>query len=346
MPPKTKIINEIKTNGAINISRYMELCLESYYQNQTIFGNKGDFITAPEICQTFGEMLAIWILAYTQQINLSEPFILCEFGPGRGTLMFDIIRTILKLKPDFFKNIDIILIETSETLALKQQKLLQKYIDMNIKWLNNFANIPQKPIIVVANEFLDALPIEQYIFENNEFFLRKITINKNKFIFTKDNTASLPKYINDNLPQKAIIEESPTQKLLIANIAKHLNHYGGGALFIDYGSIIPAYGDTLQAIKNHKYINIFSEIGTADLTAHVNFYNLAKTAKQYNCYTYGTTQREFLINLGICERKKKLANHSINRLIDSTQMGNLFKVIAITPYSIPIINFTIENILI
>lgn len=332
MSLKTKIINEIKANGEMNIARYMELCLNEYYQKEIIFGENGDFITAPEICQTFGEMLALWIIGYWQQLNMPKDFILCEMGPGRGTLIRDIIVTILKLKNNFFNNCKIVLIETSKSLIKQQQELLKPYLqDLNIQWLSSIETIERKPIILIANEFLDALPIEQYIYKDNNLFLRTIILDENN------------KLIFKNLGDGTIIEQSPMQESLIKYIMQHLTKYGGGVLFIDYGELMPSYGDSLQAVKKHQYVDIFTNPGTSDLTSHVNFYNLAKIAQDSNCIAYGTTQEAFLKNLGICERKKKLKIHAVDRLIDSNQMGQLFKIVAFTPYSFPVFNFEISD---
>lgn len=337
MPIKAKIIKKIKQTGPINIADYMDICLNDaqygYYKKQTIFGKKGDFVTSPEICQTFGEMLAIWAIASWQQLNKPPSFNFCEMGPGRGTLMSDMIRTFLKICPEFLNAANIILIESSEQLKHQQKQLLAPYINesININWMTHFLHLPQKPIILIANELLDALPIEQYIYQNNAFFMRKITLNKqNELEFVIDDTpANIKNYINF-LPEEAIVEVSPTQEKLITNISEHISKYSGFALFIDYGELKPCYQDSLQAVKNHKYANIFESPGKADLTSHINFYNLAKIAQKYNCNCFGKTQSEFLTSLGICERGKILKKHAIDRLINPQAMGTLFKVMAIS----------------
>lgn len=337
MPIKAKIIKKIKQTGPINIADYMDICLNDaqygYYKKQTIFGKKGDFVTSPEICQTFGEMLAIWAIASWQQLNKPPRFNFCEMGPGRGTLMSDMIRTFLKICPEFLNAANIILIESSEQLKHQQKQLLAPYINesININWMTHFLHLPQKPIILIANELLDALPIEQYIYQNNAFFMRKITLNEqNELEFVIDDIPANIEELTDFLPNKAIIEISPAQIYLTTKIAKHISKYSGLALFIDYGELKPSFGDSLQAVNDHKYVNIFDSLGKADLTAHVNFYNLAKIAKSYNCNCFGKTQSEFLTSLGICERGKILKKHAIDRLINPQAMGTLFKVMAIS----------------
>ena len=153
---------------------------------------------------------------------------------------------------------------------------------------------------------------------------------------------NIKNYINF-LPEEAIVEVSPTQEKLITNISEHISKYSGFALFIDYGELKPCYQDSLQAVKNHKYANIFESPGKADLTSHINFYNLAKIAQKYNCDCFGRTQGEFLISLGILERGKALNSHSIDRLVNPQAMGTLFKMMGISRCGITPFNFNKEN---
>ena len=314
------IINSIKHTGAINLSTYMELCLQTYYNKAIIFGEKGDFITSPEICQTFGEMLAIWAIGTWQQMGAPSRFTFCEIGPGRGTLMKDLLRTIKKIKPDFLKASDITLIENSERLQKHQQHILNQ--ELPIKWIKSWNSIIKQPIIIISNEILDALPIDQYIYKNGAFFAHKIGLNENEqlqFIIEK-NSIEIEQFFVP-LPDKVIIEISEQQIELISNIAQHIKKFDGSALFIDYGELIPAYGDSLQAVKDHKYVNPLTYCGECDITTHVNFYHLAKIAQRYNCSCFGKTQKELLIDLGIQERAKRLKSNSADRLINEKEMG-------------------------
>lgn len=184
---KQKIKEMIALNGPITVSQYMTLALTDpqfgYYQTQTPFGRTGDFITAPEISQLFGEMIGIWALANWKAHGCPAPFILAEIGPGRGTLMDDILRTIQKLSIKAFNAAEIFLIEISKKLAKEQKKRLAPY-QKEIYSIENFDQLPLKPLLLIANEFLDTLPINQYIKINGEWRERRITVNQNgDFVF-------------------------------------------------------------------------------------------------------------------------------------------------------------------
>ena len=188
---KQKIITEIADKGPMTIERYMGLCLndkeEGYYKKQQAFGTKGDFITAPEISQMFGEILAIWMIQIWQKQSIQTNFTLCEIGPGQGTLMFDILYTIKKWAPDYLKKSEIILIETSPRLTKIQKEKLSSY-DLPICWQTSFHKIKDQPLFLIANELLDALPIRQFILKKQKLFERKVQYDsqKEKFFFIED----------------------------------------------------------------------------------------------------------------------------------------------------------------
>lgn len=358
MSLKEVIAQTIKARGPLNIADYMQLCLShnhyGYYKTQQVFGKHGDFTTAPEISQIFGELLAVWMLTVWQQNDAVEPITLCEAGPGRGTLMHDMLRTFKALCPEFLQIANIRLIETSPSLIEQQKIRLSEFIDYGVKinWQSNLETLGDMPLYFIANEFLDALPIQQYIYFNQSFYERKITLDNNQeLILIQNKDKAALKFLSPiifkyyyNLPENSIIELSPQREAVIQTISRHLLAHGGVGLFIDYGENALAHGDTLQAVKNHKYVNIFKNPGTADLTSHVDFYNLSAAAKQCGCFTHGATQGQFLKALGAQQRASKLVmrqtpaktleiHQAIERLTHPAQMGKLFKALAITPTS-------------
>ncbi|WP_332065997.1 class I SAM-dependent methyltransferase [Bartonella sp. CB189] len=352
---KEKIKKIIALNGPITVSQYMTLALTDpqfgYYQTKTPFGCSGDFITAPEISQLFGEMIGIWALASWNAHNCPHPFILAEIGPGRGTLMSDILRTIQKLCTQAFNSAEIFLIEVSEHLAKEQKNCLLPY-KKQIHSIENFSQIPSKPLFLIANELFDALPINQYIKLNGEWKERRITVNKNgDFTFiaheAKLPCSSLQKPYYAEIPNGTIFEHAPLRHQLMQQISTHLRKMTGSALLIDYGTAELAFGDTLQAISKHKFQDIFSAPGEHDLTSHVGFSFLKAIALEQGCFVEILEQGDFLIKMGLLQRAKQLGankdatlqnkiHHDVKRLAAPDQMGKLFKVLHISDKNIPI----------
>lgn len=349
---KAKLIHTINENGPLTISQFMSLCLSDahygYYKTAEPFGREGDFITAPEVSQMFGEMLAIWIILTWQALDKPNNFILCEMGPGRGTLMDDVLRTIKKLNVNCFKAADIYLIETSPKLRDSQKKRLQSY-DKSITWQDHFSTIPPFPLILIANELFDCLPIHQYIFDGQNWHERMVSTtttadNQQELIFCIGSIIAapiLPYALNDPIHQGTIIEVSPARENVMDAIANHLAHYRGAALIIDYGAIEPKPTDTLQAMSKHRFSAPLANPGQDDLTSHVDFAALAYRAQQMQCQTYMTTQGNFLLNLGLIERAQILGHgrdgelqakisQDVERLAGDHQMGSLFKVLCIS----------------
>jgi SAM-dependent MidA family methyltransferase len=301
MPNQTlkKIIAEIKASGPMAVDRYMELCNTHYYATRDPFGAKGDFTTAPEISQIFGEMLGVWAIMEWEKLKRPKKIAIMELGPGRGTLMADLLRAI-KLAPEFQPEIH--LVEFSPTLREMQKKTLSKH---KVEWHEEIPKLNMKTL-VIANEFFDALPIKQYTPEGE------------RLIYEKDGEL----FFNAN---DVSIELSPLSKTIMQDISAST---AAGAI-IDYGYFTPKGADTLQAVKDHKYHNVLEDPGEADLTAHVNFAELAA-----NCLTSGNkkprlmTQREFLLAYGADVRAKILGKENdLERLIAPGQMGELFKVL-------------------
>ncbi|WP_332060517.1 class I SAM-dependent methyltransferase [Bartonella sp. CB74] len=351
---KEKIKEIITLNGPITVSQYMTLALTDpqfgYYQTQTPFGRAGDFITAPEVSQLFGEMIGIWILASWKAQNCPHPFILAETGPGRGTLMDDILRTIQKLCTTAFNAAEIFLIEISQRLAKEQKKRLSSY-QKQIHRIENFDQLPSGHLFLIANEFLDTLPINQYIKINGEWRERRITVNSNgdfMFIasFHKLPSSCLQSYCS-KIPDGTIFEHAPLRHQFMQQISNRLMQMSGSALLIDYGSSNLAFGDTLQAVSKHKFRDIFDAPGEHDLTSHVDFSFLKTIALEQGCFAEILEQGDFLFKMGLLERAKQLgANKSaalqgkicqdIERLAGSDQMGKLFKVLHVSDKNIPL----------
>ena len=344
----------ISSEGAITIADFMGDALGhpkyGYYITRDPIGSDGDFTTAPEISQMFGELIGLWFVDNWQKLGCPDNFTLVELGPGRGTLMADILRAATIINADFIKNSNIILIETSPTLRAKQRHALKEY---NITWHDNMVDIPPLPMILVANEFFDALPVRQLIKGepvngDGIWHERLVSLDDDgNFIFNQSigKTAAMP-LLNENIINTAkigdIAEICPLGLSIAGNIGSHINIYGGLALIIDYGYKKSQTGDSLQAVKSHKFINPLLEIGEADLTCHVDFESLSTAfadsgAKPSDIITQG----DFLRYLGIEQRtsnlgknidvvaKKNLYN-DMARLIDKDKMGDLFKVLAVT----------------
>ena len=202
-----KLHNLIKEKGPITVEKYMDMCLNDpvygYYKTQQIFGENGDFTTAPEISQTFGEMIAIWIIYNWSVIYSPDKFSICEMGPGRGTLSKDILRVIKKLSPECYNAAEITLIETSPLLVNLQKEALAEHI-AKISWIDDLKDLPQLPTIIVANELFDAIPIQQYVYKNCYLLTRKIGLENGELFF-----------IIDELDKKLINEKYKSNTYLI-----------------------------------------------------------------------------------------------------------------------------------
>ncbi len=340
---KEIIAAKIGSNGPINIAEFMGDALGypelGYYHTRDPFGSGGDFITAPEISQMFGEMIAIFIVDAWDKIGKPEEFALIEMGPGRGTLMFDVMR-ILSSVPDIKGRAKIHLIETSPILRKSQKVTLDGH---DIIWHNDFENLPEIPSIFIGNEFFDALPIQQFRKIQDKWQELGVKYNRfeEKFEFTLLPT-TLPKSskLLDEAEDLSVFAISPISIDIMQKIAKHIALNKGVCLVIDYGHVKTDIGDTLQAVKDHKYVPVLNDVGEVDITAHVDFEALQKSAKIVDGISASVTvnQAEFLQKLGIVYRANDLSKdpdnyatiHSqLKRLLDEGEMGKLFKVMAI-----------------
>ena len=336
---------EIGVQGPISLARYMELCLShpqyGYYRKRDPLGQEGDFITAPEISQIFGELIGLWIVVVWQQMGRPEKTQLIELGPGRGTLMNDALRAA-KIEPSFSEAIQLHLVDSSETLRKIQSKRLADYAPV---WHDNLCSLPEGPMIVIANEFFDALPIRQ--FERGEMGWHERLVglrDDGRLHLVLSSPTAVSTLIPEPYRNEAIgvtVEICPAAMDILSRFAAAIGCYGGAALIIDYGYDGSATGDTIQAVKRHSYCSLLETPGDTDLTAHVNFGQLIDAGTSLSTNVYGpVTQGAFLQSLGVYERAKIMMKHAdecdrgkievaLKRLVDYREMGQLFKVLAV-----------------
>ncbi|MEQ8333645.1 SAM-dependent methyltransferase [Nisaea sp.] len=337
----------IAADGPLTVARYMREALlhpeHGYYTTREPFGTAGDFITAPEISQVFGELISLWCAAVWQQSGSPERMALIEFGPGRGTLMADALRAA-RIVPGFSGAIDVHLVEASPRLRSLQRETLA---DTGVTWHDSLETLPRLPSLVIGNEFFDALPIRQLIYRGGAWRERCIVWDDHSDAPRWSDMAA-PDTLIRQMPERAavpaegdIFEICEDGRLTAGAIAQHIALHGGAGLFLDYGHGKSAYGDTFQALRRHRYVDVLDAPGTADLTAHVDFDALLASAAASGCSCFGTvTQGQFLSALGVEARVERLAQEasprqtmtlrsSARRLIEPTEMGTLFKAVAI-----------------
>ena len=348
-PLDAKIRDRIKADGPLSVSEFMEIALSDpnhgYYRTRDPLGKAGDFITSPEISQVFGEIVGLWCAVTWQNTGAAKNIHLVELGPGRGTLMADILRTAQNVMPAFTEAIDVHLVETGKVLRQQQQEALNGY---SVDWHDRFETVPPGPVLIVANEFFDALPIDQYIMTREGWQERRITTDQKQddFLFKPcdppaENNPIIPDELVDS-PINSIFERSSAGEQIASDIAKRIATDGGAALIIDYGHVRHGLGDTLQAVKSHNYHCPLATIGEADLTAHIDFTALGNAAKASGAIVHGPVfQGGLLTALGIEQRTEALAatatpdqaeilESASRRLIAADGMGTSFKAMAIT----------------
>ncbi|KJV55499.1 S-adenosyl-L-methionine-dependent methyltransferase family protein [Orientia chuto str. Dubai] len=361
----------IHSENSITVENLMSIVMasnyNSYYRIQHPLGKDGDFITAPEISQMFGEMIGIWCVDLWYKLNSPKKIHLVELGPGTGTLLRDILNATKHIKK-FSNSINLTLVEINPNLKKIQNNVLLSF-NVPIKWVKSVNHIVSNyPTIILANEFFDALPIKQYIKDINQlsgqikWSERVIKIDSNnKFYFdTLKVNFKENKFLNlhCNAPSGGILETSPSQHQIMKTISKLLKKNGGGCLIIDYGYDFPPekrknyqYNSSLQAIKNHQYYPLLENLGFADLSAHVDFWSLKDTAFAENLAVFGSVSQNFLLHkLGIKSRVNMLKQMNLtpnlalkldlqyDRLTSIHAMGELFKAISVTsdPAIIPL----------
>ena len=320
MTPRERALRErIRAEGPITVESYMEACNAYYYATRDPFGVAGDFTTSPEISQMFGEMVGAALTDWWNRAGAPDDAIYVELGPGRGTLAADALRL---MRSAGFSG-EVHLVETSPVLRERQSEAVREAI-----WHDDIGDLPARPLLLVANEFLDALPVRQHV----QGVERCVTIAGGGFAFDREGE---------------IVETSPVRDEAVMSIATCLVAKGGLALFIDYGHERSAAGDTLQAVHRHGYAPVLATPGEQDLTAHVDFEALANAARDAGAsVTKIVPQGEWLVRLGIEARAQSLSRANpdraseieaaLRRLTGGDQMGQLFKVLAVHSPELPV----------
>lgn len=306
----------------MTVADYMAACNAHYYATRDPLGKGGDFTTAPEISQIFGELTGAWLAGQWRAQGSPAAFTLLELGPGRGTLMQDALRATRGV-PGFHGAMQLRLLEISPVLRALQREALAEYA---VEWIETVEALPPLPLFAIANEFFDALPVRQFVGEAE----RKIDWRDGGFFFTA--------------PAQDITETGEAGESIMRLLANHINRFGGAALVVDYGYDGSARGDTLQAVRAHAYTDPLADPGEADLTAHVDFSALTRAA---GGGAHGpVAQGVFLKRLGAELRAATLCKSAapaqceailsgLERLVSPAQMGELFKVLAVLPHGFP-----------
>ncbi|GFE52143.1 ATP synthase subunit beta [Roseobacter cerasinus] len=331
----------IRQTGPMSLADYMGECLlhpeHGYYTTGSPFGADGDFTTAPEISQMFGELLGLSLAQSWLDQGTPAPFTLAELGPGRGTLMADVLRATQRV-PGFHAAAEIVLIERSHALRNQQRQALS---DARIRHCDSVDDLPRQPLFLIANEFFDALPIRQFTRTDRHWRETQIGLSDGELI--RGLAPALPQPMLDNRLADTkpgdVVEYAPSAAPIVHEISQRIADHGGSALIIDYGDW-RSLGDTFQAVQDHQTVDPLASPGRADLTAHVDFEALATAA---NCAVSRLTpQGVFLERLGITQRAQTLAASlrgetleahvaAHRRLTHPDEMGNLFKVIGLFP---------------
>lgn len=327
----------------IPLDAFMADANARYYARGDVFGVHGDFITAPEISQMFGEMVGICLADWRARAGLTEATYV-ELGPGRGTLACDALRTMAAFGP----TPPVAFVETSEALRAQQAAAVPDAV-----WFDRVDTVPDTgPLLIVANEFFDALPIVQWQQVEGSWHRVMASFDGARWNRVVASASTItpeseshhppaPGSWADDAKDGAIAEASPASVAVMQTLCARLAAQGGVALIIDYGYVGPALGDTLQAVRGHGYADPFSAPGSVDLTAHVDFAALASVAEAHGLAIHGPVpQGVWLIALGIGARCHALSQQhpqradalagQMRRLVDPTEMGTLFKVMAVT----------------
>lgn len=346
-PLKTRLITRITAEGPMNIAAFMGACLfdptHGFYPTRDPLGADGDFITAPEISQMFGEILGLWCVQSWRDMGRPERLQLIELGPGRGIMMSDILRAA-KVDRAFLKAINVTLVEASPALEMIQGKTLAN-APCPVSWAGSLAEAPGGPSLVIGNEFLDCLPIRQFVKKEGGFYERVVAINpddKTGLIFALSPTADKIEDFTafDDTNDGDLIEICPGVPQFIDDLTERFTGYPGRALMIDYGPAQSEPGDTLQALQKHTKVDPLDQPGEADLTARVDFAVLAREGRYGGLDVHGpNTQVKFLRTLGIEARAALLTQSApaqadaiarqLVRLTGKDQMGELFKAICL-----------------
>ncbi len=345
-PLEARIRARIERDGPMPLAAFIEASNNDpdhgYYRNRDPLGRNGDFITAPEISQVFGELIGAWCAVAWQAMGAPGRVVLAELGPGRGTLIADVLRAARTL-PGFAAAIELHLIETSPALSRLQRAALG---GEQARWHERIQTLPAGKLILIANEFFDALPVEQYIRRGDGWLRRCVGIDPatDRLCLIDGAPAALAR----QAPDGAVWETSPAGRAIVASLAERIARSGGFALIFDYGYGESAPGETLQAVSRHRPVGIFDAPGEADLSAHVDFRSLADAAAARGAAVHGPApQGAFLSRLGLEARRRRLLasattpaqradiDSGCRRLVAPDRMGLLFKALALSSPDAP-----------
>mgnify|MGYP006277947451 CR=1 FL=1 len=345
----------IAHDGPMALDTFMAVCLShsrhGYYMTRDPFGVKGDFVTAPEISQMFGELLGLWAAETWMMLGAPEKIRLIELGPGRGTLMADALRAA-RISNEFSSALEVHLVETSPVLREVQERTLAQ-VNVPVSWHKSLDDVPEGPAIILANEFFDCLPVRHYVKASGQWHQRLVGLDAQgelSFGLAPDAETLLTM----DAPDGAVLELSPASQLMMTHVAARIAKGQAAALIIDYGHGETGYGETLQALRAHQSVAPLECPGEADLTAHVDFAALTRAAQAAGADVFGpVSQGELLMRLGITQRAdalKKRASEEQAQAIDlalarlvtervgsAPGMGKLFKAIAVAPRGAPVL---------
>jgi NADH dehydrogenase [ubiquinone] 1 alpha subcomplex assembly factor 7 len=347
-----RIAQYIQRQGPISLAAFMAMALHDpqagYYARRDPLGRAGDFITAPEISQIFGELIGLWCADVWERIGRPERVVLAELGPGHGTLMTDLIRAAAGA-PAFRRALRLCLVEASPVLRAEQQRRLASVAPL---FVDDVAQLPAGPLLLVANEFLDALPLRQFVRGGSEWTERMVGLDEQgrlAFVLGPQSPA-LTLLVPPSLraqPAGTIVEICAAAAALAASLGERFAHSAGAALFIDYGYFPSRPGSSLSALRQHRPVGALDNPGEADLSAHVNFAALAEAGARSGAAVWGPVpQGRFLVSLGAEARlaalsapaspeQRALLASGVRRLIDPEEMGTVFKAMALTSPGLP-----------
>ncbi|WMS44866.1 SAM-dependent methyltransferase [Acuticoccus sp. MNP-M23] len=340
-PVEERLKRRIALTGPISVADYMAACVgdpDGYYARQEPFGASGDFVTAPEISQMFGEIVGAWLLDRWRADGAPDGIDLVELGPGRGTLMADILR-VVRRDPRFIAASRVVLVESSQRLRKRQAETIG-----GLHPRLSFADRPprERPLYLVANEFFDALPIRQFVRQDSRWFERTVGVEGDRLLF---GLSPFPAPVTGEAPDGAVREVCAMGEAIARDIAETLTTHGkGAALIVDYGYADAIGGETLQAVHRHDHAEVLDRPGEVDLSAHVDFGALGRAAARGGAKAHGPVgQGAFLVALGLVERAGQLGTGAstetqdeiraaVNRLagVGPGEMGDLFKAMALT----------------